>query len=103
MLLAAFTGHTVFEWYEREDVVAQFIWITATPIPDLRELGVSSDVAEFVGRAHQEDFEKNFASGVRTRIDSASAERRRSWPSVCAGWRSSWPRASPTGRSPHAW
>ncbi|QSE90769.1 protein kinase [Rhodococcus pseudokoreensis] len=50
-LFAALTGHAAFERRSGEQVVAQFLRITAQPVPDLREHGVDDEVAAVIEHA----------------------------------------------------
>ncbi|HUE34539.1 MAG TPA: protein kinase [Mycobacterium sp.] len=54
-LFCALTGHAAFERRTGEKVVAQFLRITAQPIPDLREQGLPADVAAVIERAMARD------------------------------------------------
>ncbi|AII07799.1 protein kinase domain-containing protein [Rhodococcus opacus] len=50
-LFAAFTGHAAFERRSGEQLMAQFLRITAEPVPDPRVHGISEDVSAIVERA----------------------------------------------------
>jgi serine/threonine-protein kinase PknK len=50
-LFCALTGHAAFERRSGEQVVAQFLRITAQPIPDLRARGLPDDVSTVIERA----------------------------------------------------
>ncbi|MDI9954232.1 protein kinase [Rhodococcus sp. IEGM 1305] len=50
-LFCALTGHAAFERRSGEQLVAQFLRITTHPVPNLREQGISADVAEVIERA----------------------------------------------------
>lgn len=50
-LFCALTGHAAFERRSGEQLVAQFVRITADPIPDLRERNIADDVSAAVERA----------------------------------------------------
>jgi non-specific serine/threonine protein kinase len=54
-LFAALTGHAAFERRSGEQVVAQFLRIASESAPDLRERGVSDDVAAIVEMAMARD------------------------------------------------
>ncbi|WP_067833847.1 protein kinase domain-containing protein [Nocardia lijiangensis] len=54
-LFAAITGHAAFERHSGEQVMAQFVRITAEPAPDLREQGIAEDVSAIVERAMGSD------------------------------------------------
>jgi predicted ATPase len=54
-LFAALTGHAAFERRSGEQVVAQFLRIASESAPDLRESGVSDDVAAIVEMAMARD------------------------------------------------
>ncbi|WP_305091477.1 protein kinase [Prescottella sp. R16] len=54
-LFCALTGHAAFERRSGEQVVAQFLRITTTPVPDLRGGGIPDDVAVVVERAMARD------------------------------------------------
>ncbi|MGW5144758.1 protein kinase domain-containing protein [Rhodococcus koreensis] len=50
-LFCALTGHAAFERRSGEQLVAQFLRITTQPVPNLRERGISDDVAHAIERA----------------------------------------------------
>jgi serine/threonine-protein kinase PknK len=50
-LFCALTGHAAYERRSGEQVVAQFLRIASQPIPDLREHGLTNDVAAIIERA----------------------------------------------------
>ncbi|RZL84343.1 MAG: tetratricopeptide repeat protein [Rhodococcus sp. (in: high G+C Gram-positive bacteria)] len=50
-LFCALTGHAAFERRSGEQLVAQFLRITTQPVPNLREQGISDDVAATIERA----------------------------------------------------
>ncbi|WP_027499718.1 protein kinase domain-containing protein [Rhodococcus sp. UNC363MFTsu5.1] len=50
-LFCALTGHAAFERHSGEQLVAQFIRITTESIPNLRDQGLSDDVATVIERA----------------------------------------------------
>jgi serine/threonine protein kinase len=54
-LFAALTGHAAFERRSGEQIVAQFLRIASESAPDLRESGISSDVADIVETAMSRD------------------------------------------------
>ncbi|MDI9974166.1 MULTISPECIES: protein kinase [Rhodococcus] len=54
-LFCALTGHAAFERRSGEQVVAQFVRITRNPVPDLREHGISDDIAAAIERAMARD------------------------------------------------
>ncbi|MGQ4599819.1 protein kinase domain-containing protein [Nocardia sp. R6R-6] len=54
-LFAAVTGHAAFERRSGEQLVAQFLRITAEPVPDLREQGIPEDVSAIIERAMTAD------------------------------------------------
>ncbi len=54
-LFSALTGHAAFERRSGEQVVAQFLRITAQPIPDMREHGFPDDVCGVVEKAMSRD------------------------------------------------
>lgn len=47
-LFAAVTGHAAFERRSGEQLVAQFVRITAEPVPDPREHGIAEDVSAII-------------------------------------------------------
>jgi len=63
-LFSALTGHAAFERRNGEEVVAQFLRIATLPIPDLRERGVSTDMAAAIGRAMAADPKNRYASAA---------------------------------------
>ncbi|MBV6755104.1 protein kinase domain-containing protein [Rhodococcus opacus] len=54
-LFAALTGHAAFERRSGEHLMAQFLRITAEPVPDPREHGVSEDVSTIIEQAMASD------------------------------------------------
>ncbi|OYD60757.1 protein kinase domain-containing protein [Rhodococcus sp. OK302] len=54
-LFSALTGHAAFERRSGEQVVAQFLRITAQQVPDLRENGFPDDVCELVEKSMSRD------------------------------------------------
>jgi non-specific serine/threonine protein kinase len=54
-LFCALTGHAAFERRSGEQVVAQFLRIATEPAPDLREGGISDDVAAVIEKAMSRD------------------------------------------------
>ncbi|MBU3064453.1 protein kinase [Nocardia sp. NEAU-G5] len=50
-LFCALTGHAAFERRSGEQVVAQFLRISAQPVPDLRERGIPEDVSALIEAA----------------------------------------------------
>ncbi|MGQ4599041.1 protein kinase domain-containing protein [Nocardia sp. R6R-6] len=54
-LFTAITGHAAFERRSGEQLVAQFLRITAEPVPDPREHGIPDDVAAIIERAMSGD------------------------------------------------
>ncbi|WP_433723195.1 protein kinase domain-containing protein [Nocardia sp. CA-129566] len=50
-LFAVLTGHAAFERRSGEQVVAQFVRITAEPTPNLREHGIDEDLSHVIERA----------------------------------------------------
>ncbi|MGW5113446.1 protein kinase domain-containing protein [Nocardia sp. NPDC004123] len=54
-LFSALTGHAAYERLSGEQVVAQFLRITSQPIPDLRDRGISGDLAALVESAMNPD------------------------------------------------
>ncbi|WP_040820718.1 protein kinase domain-containing protein [Nocardia jiangxiensis] len=54
-LFCALTGHAAFERHSGEEVVAQFLRITSQPTPDLRQGGITDDVAAVVRAAMNRD------------------------------------------------
>jgi serine/threonine-protein kinase PknK len=54
-LFCALTGHAAFERRSGEQVVAQFLRIATEPTPDLRENGISGDVAAVIEKAMSRD------------------------------------------------
>lgn len=54
-LFCALTGHSAFERRSGEQVVAQFLRITSQPVPDLRERGISDELAALVESAMSPD------------------------------------------------
>ena len=50
-LFAVMTGHAAFERRSGEQVVAQFLRITAEPVPDPRKHGIPEDVSAIIERA----------------------------------------------------
>ncbi|MTE13095.1 protein kinase [Nocardia sp. CT2-14] len=54
-LFCALTGHAAFERRSGENVVTQFLRITAQPVPDLRDSGIAADVAAVVAMAMGRD------------------------------------------------
>jgi ABC-type amino acid transport substrate-binding protein len=54
-LFTALTGHAAFERLDGEQVVAQFVRITTTPVPELDTRGMPADVAAVVVRAMARD------------------------------------------------
>jgi hypothetical protein len=45
-LFSAGTGHAVFERRKGEQVLAQFLRITESPMPDLRASGLPADICD---------------------------------------------------------
>ncbi|KXX60088.1 protein kinase domain-containing protein [Rhodococcus sp. LB1] len=54
-LFAALTGHAAFERRSGEHLMAQFLRITAEPVPNPREHGVSDDVSAIIEQAMASD------------------------------------------------
>lgn len=54
-LFSALTGHAAFERRSGEQVVAQFLRITAQPMPDMREQGFPDDVCAVIEKAMSRD------------------------------------------------
>ncbi|MFE3003131.1 protein kinase [Nocardia sp. NPDC059246] len=54
-LFCALTGHAAFERRSGEQVVAQFLRITAQEIPDLREIGIPEDLSMVIEAAMSRD------------------------------------------------
>ncbi|MGM5068843.1 protein kinase domain-containing protein [Rhodococcus qingshengii] len=54
-LFSALTGHAAFERRSGEQVVAQFLRITAQPVPDMREHGFPDDVCAVIEKAMSRD------------------------------------------------
>ena len=54
-LFSALTGHAAFERHSGEQVVAQFLRITAQPVPDMREHGFPDDVCAVIEQAMSRD------------------------------------------------
>jgi non-specific serine/threonine protein kinase len=54
-LFCALTGHAAFERRSGEQVVAQFLRIATEAAPDLREGGISDDVAAVIEKAMSRD------------------------------------------------
>ena len=54
-LFSALTGHAAFERRSGEQVVAQFLRITAQPLPDMREHGFPDDVCGVIENAMSRD------------------------------------------------
>ena len=54
-LFAGLTGHAAFERRSGEHLMAQFLRITAEPVPDPREHGVSEDVSTIIEQAMASD------------------------------------------------
>ncbi|KXF53930.1 protein kinase [Rhodococcus sp. SC4] len=54
-LFAAITGHAAFERRSGEQLVAQFLRITSEPVPNLDELGISTEVSAIIERAMTAD------------------------------------------------
>lgn len=54
-LFSAATGHAVYERRKDEQVVAQFLRITESPMPDLRASGLPTDICEVVEQAMSRD------------------------------------------------
>nr|WP_271212535.1 protein kinase [Rhodococcus wratislaviensis]GLK39084.1 hypothetical protein GCM10017611_59540 [Rhodococcus wratislaviensis] len=54
-LFAALTGHAAFERRSGEHLMAQFLRITAEPVPDPREHGVSEDVSAIIEQTMASD------------------------------------------------
>lgn len=54
-LFSALTGHAAFERRSGEQVVAQFLRITAQPLPDMREHGFPDDVCGVIEKAMSRD------------------------------------------------
>ncbi|OYD61365.1 protein kinase domain-containing protein [Rhodococcus sp. OK302] len=54
-LFSALTGHAAFERRSGEQVVTQFLRITAQPVPDLRENGFPDDVCAVIEKAMSRD------------------------------------------------
>ncbi|MET8800712.1 serine/threonine-protein kinase, partial [Nocardia sp. NPDC004568] len=54
-LFCALTAHAAFERHSGENIVAQFLRITADSLPDLRQSGIDDDIATLVERAMRRD------------------------------------------------
>ena len=54
-LFSAGTGHAVYERRKGEQVVAQFLRITESPMPDLRASGLPADICEVIEQAMSRD------------------------------------------------